>query len=389
MLASRWLVAVLAFSCDAVAAYSPRITRIIKTARIDNIDLPSLPFANNAFAEIDAIAIRQRNFTLPANATKVDTHAHAVPDFYRTLVPLSGGSPTPAWTLSAQQAFMTQFGIGHSVLSLPQYDLTPGSNATYIGMVRLINEWLAALCETYPASFTFYASAPLPYTDAAIREARYALTHLKAAGIVLPSNANGLYMGNAQFQPFFNYLNCRPTKQSVIFIHPVDPVLRSPNSTHLTSADPTPYVPGLVEFYFETARTFMDLILSPSHTLLNLTNLTWQVPHVGGSFPSILDRFISSQPALRAEVIKAMKTRMYWDSAGPTYTGQVAGLLGYGVPASQLTFGTDFPYLPNPMLGEAGSLAGIMTSGFLNGMEREALFAGNARRMLGECLCGH
>jgi len=57
---------------------------------------------------------------------------------------------------------MAQFGIGHSVLSLPQYDPSPSNNATYIGMVRLINEWLAALSEVYPEHFTFYASAPLP-----------------------------------------------------------------------------------------------------------------------------------------------------------------------------------------------------------------------------------
>lgn len=383
---SRWLLSILATTLHAhpSAAHSSRIVKIIKAAHNDGIDLPALPFASAAFAEIDAIAIRQHNFSLPANATKVDTHAHAVPDFYRALVPLSGGSPTPAWTLNAQQAFMAQFGIRHSVLSLPQYDPSPNNNATYIGMVRLINEWLAALSNTYPEHFTIYASAPLPYTSVAIREANHALTHLKAAGIVLPSNAHGLYMGNARFTPFFSFLNNHTT---VIFVHPVDPVLRLPNSTQLISADPTPYVPGLVEFYFETARTFMDLALS--HTLLNFTRLTWQVPHVGGSFPSILDRFVSSQPPLRAEIIRVMSSRMFWDSAGPTYTGQVQGLLGYGVPSTQLTFGTDFPFVPNPSASTSGSLAGILNAGFLNASERVGVFERNARSMLGECLCGH
>lgn len=32
--------------------------------------------------------------------------------------------------------------------------------------------------------------------------------------------------------------------------------------------------------------------------------------------------------------------RVWYDSAGPTYFAQVKGLLGYGVPTSQLVFGT-------------------------------------------------
>jgi len=92
-----WVLAALspALFADLSATHSFRIAKVVKAAHADGIDLPALPFASAAFAEIDAVAVRQRNFSLPANATKVDTHAHAVPDFYRALVPLSGGSPTP------------------------------------------------------------------------------------------------------------------------------------------------------------------------------------------------------------------------------------------------------------------------------------------------------
>ena len=41
----------------------------------------------------------------------------------------------------------------------------------------------------------------------------------------------------------------------------------------------------------------------------------------------------------------------WWDSAGPTYYHQVAGLLGYGIPKSQLLFGTvSFIYLSLNMI---------------------------------------
>lgn len=48
------------------------------------------------------------------------------------------------------------------------------------------------------------------------------------------------------------------------------------------------YTSGFVEFYFETARTAMDLVVS--QTLQNFTNLNFILAHVGGSFPSIIDR---------------------------------------------------------------------------------------------------
>ena len=38
----------------------------------------------------------------------------------------------------------------------------------------------------------------------------------------------------------------------------------------------------------------MDLTIS--RTVANFTAIKWIVPHAGGSFPSIEDRFITSQP---------------------------------------------------------------------------------------------
>ena len=53
------------------------------------------------------------------------------------------------------------------------------------------------------------------------------------------------------------------------------------------------YPEGLVEYYCETARTFMDLAVS--QTILNFSSIRWIVPHAGGAVPRIEDRFIASQ----------------------------------------------------------------------------------------------
>lgn len=52
----------------------------------------------------------------------------------------------------------------------------------------------------------------------------------------------------------------------------------------------------------------MDLTIS--RTIANFTRTNWIVPRAGGSFPSILDRYITSQPAdVLAQSMKAFKTR--------------------------------------------------------------------------------
>lgn len=67
------------------------------------------------------------------------------------------------------------------------------------------------------------------------------------------------------------------------------------------------YLPGLVEFYFDSARTIMDLTLS--QTIQNFTKILYHIPQEGGSFPSIEDRFIKSYPALETSSKEVYNTR--------------------------------------------------------------------------------
>lgn len=172
-----------------------------------------------------------------------------------------------------------------------------------------------------------------------IIEVSYALGHLNASGINLQSNHEGSYLGNRAFKPLFTHLNNSRSSSTPIFVHPAAPCLHSPNNGTLTSANPTLYPEGLVEFYFETARTFMDLTLT--QTIVNFTKLRWIVPHGGGAFPAIEDRFLTAQSAdLRARSREAFATRLFWDVAGPVFPRQIWGLLGYRVPVSQLLYGS-------------------------------------------------
>ncbi|KAM7201055.1 hypothetical protein V8F20_005064 [Naviculisporaceae sp. PSN 640] len=357
--------------------YSPRIKEIIKKATKDGIDLVSLPFAAAGIATIEAVGkfdIGQYDFS---NASYVDVHAHAVPSFYRELVPTTGGFPTPNWSLEDQLKFMIENNVARSILSVS----TPGSavvhgNAQYsAGLARILNEWLAELRRKFPKRFDFYAVIPLPYTEFAIKEAKYALKSLGALGLGLLTNHEGGYLGSPTFRPFYAAINALPEGPHVCMIHPTIPWMKV-NGTDVIS-NPTIYPPGMVEFYFETARALVDLTLSG--TLTNFTNIRYHISHVGGSFPSVEDRFLRSRDPVQAAAAKeAYKTQLWYDSAGPTYFAQVKGLLGYDIPKSQLVFGTDYPYSQFP---QSLSTQAILDADFLTQAEKSAIFVENAEDM--------
>ncbi|KAK3639527.1 hypothetical protein LTR22_017389 [Elasticomyces elasticus] len=334
---------------------------IITAAQHDGIDLECLPFASEALASIQAI-YDQSAVDVPAalkNASKVDVHAHIIPPWYRAIVPTTGQSPTPNWTLKTHLSFIVNNSIGHSVLSV----LSPGS-VVYLGLeaksaalARLLNEYQAAIVRKLPKLFSFYAVTPLPYTRAAIVETIYAREKLGAAGIGLLSNHEGYYLGNHAFTPLFANLNSSGGSTKAIFVHPTGPCLHPANGS-LIDANPTLYPEGLVEFYFETARTFIDLTIS--QTIANFTALRWVVPHGGAACTSG-----GKQSGIQ-----------HSDAAGPVFPHQILGLLGYGVPTSQLVYGSDFPYAPS--FSYSFEIAAIQNATFLTAAEKTALFSSNS-----------
>ncbi|KAF5336606.1 hypothetical protein D9611_006457 [Ephemerocybe angulata] len=391
---------VLLSSASIVSAQDPpaNITEVVlDNAAADSIDLSALDpsIFNGAFAEIkavyeqvvevessgsDASTARRRalRYNRRADTRKdiIDVHTHAVPSWFKQLVPVTGGNPTPDWTLEGHIAFMDQQGIDKSIIAIsaPHANVFQGQKAVTVALARVLNEAISLYCRAYPTRLNFYAVVPLPYTTEAIAEAKYAINTLGAKGIVLTSNHEGTYLGNAQFTPFFKAINELGGRR-VLYIHPGTPYVKVGNQ--LVEANPTPYPTGNIEFYFETARTLMDLTLT--QTIHNFTNIHYVIPHVGGAFPAALDRILKSAPAIYDSSLAIYNTRFWWDSAGPTYYHQISGLLGIGVPKSQLLFGTDFPYAP--IFTQAGSLAAVKNSPLFTDTEKTAIFKTNAQNL--------
>ncbi|KAK8159380.1 hypothetical protein IWX90DRAFT_488857 [Phyllosticta citrichinensis] len=228
------------------------------------------PFAAAALAAVEAVARPVGASAVPQpqaqnrdkDKAEVDLHVHVLPEWYRQILSDTSGMPTPEWDALSAMRFMADYDIKRSVVSVS----TPGAlvylqdEKKTVAIARLLNEWMAALVETYPDKFSFLAAIPLPYTDAAVREANCALDSLGAVGVgLLSSHAGKRYSG------------------------------------------------ALAEVYYDNGRTLMDLTLT--QTIFNFTKVHYAVSQVGGAFPSLIDRFLRSYPQFSKEAMEAYRTR--------------------------------------------------------------------------------
>ncbi|KAG2016451.1 amidohydrolase 2 [Coprinopsis cinerea AmutBmut pab1-1] len=299
----------------AQAAPSLIESSISARAARDGIDLSVLEITPTA---LSAIADTYRQFNVDYSSVTgpreekpyarrgigaiFDVHAHAEPDWYRSLTPFSGGEPlkstgggdlVPVWNITAHIAFMNTMGITHSVLGFtgPSANVYMRDRNRTVALARLINEQLAAYARTQPEQFSFFAAMPLPYADDAIKELEYATKELGAVGVALMSNHEGMYLGHDVFTPFWKYMDGMGGRQ-IVYVHPTTPYI--PVNDTFVVANPNPSMEtSRMEYYMETARTFTDLTVT--QTLQNFTNTHFVLPHLGGAFPVMIDRVLKTR----------------------------------------------------------------------------------------------
>ncbi|ORY03467.1 hypothetical protein BCR34DRAFT_591550 [Clohesyomyces aquaticus] len=361
-------------------ATSAIVNRITTNAKRDKIDLTALPFLDEALADIERISAPLASSALPSfsNATRIDSHVHPVPSWFRALQPLAAGRETPTWDISSHLQFMSSHSISRSILciSTPQVNAFPSEKPKTLALARVLNEFVAALVRTYPGRFSFLAVTALPYVEESIAEVKYALEELGAVGVGVLTNHEGLYPGDAKFVPLWEYLQNRATEREVVFIHPTDPVILIDGK--LVNSKPSPLRSGLGEFYFETARAISSI--TASRTIFLYPKLHWRVSHGAGAFPDIEDRFLLGFPKDAEEARQIYATRFWYDSAGPVYPRQIKGLMAHDVPVSQFVFGTDYPYGIGFWDVDANT-NGIANADFLSSEEKEAIFHHNASEL--------
>ena len=216
-------------------AHSPRHLN-----KLDNIDLTVLPFLQEALSSIanisQPLSTPHPNFS---NATRIDTHVHPIPSWFRALQPLAAGRETPTWDIASHLEFMSSNSITRSILciSTPQANAFPGDRKKTVALARLLNEFSAELVRVFPERFSFLAVTALPYVEETLQEVKYALEELGAVGVGVLTNHEGLYPGDEAFKSFWEYLQERGSVggKEIVFIHPTDPVIRLDNGTLINS----------------------------------------------------------------------------------------------------------------------------------------------------------
>ncbi len=309
---------------------------------------------------------------------RIDAHSHFLTDNYINALKKydrinEDGFPIPHWSLEEQFSYMETAGISHAVLSLSTPHQHFGEDVFSAELSRSINEEAAELKKRYPDKFSFAACLPLPNVDLAIEEAIYAYDTLGACGIKVPSQANGVYLGDKRLEPLMEELNRR---HSVILIHPSKP--QAVPEGCFTSG-PLP----LFEFIGDTTRAVINLITTG--TLEKYKNIRIVVPHCGSFLPNIIDRLAGITKVLAAkgvgepvDVQESLKS-LYFDLAGDVYPRgiQIARSL---VDDNHLLFGGDFPYTPVPMIGQ--KVNALESDECLAG-SIENIMAGNAKTLFG------
>jgi 6-methylsalicylate decarboxylase len=256
----------------------------------------------------------------------IDVHSHFLTDAYVAAARAAGiehpdGMPGwPTWSVEAHLALMDECDIGRSLLSISSPGTHFGDDTAAAALSRTVNEEGARLRDARPDRFGHFASLPLPDVEAACAEAVHALDELGSDGITVKTHAHGRYLGHPDNEPLWTELDGRG---AVVFVHPTSP----PGVEALTGGRPAP----MLEFLFDTARTFADLALAgvPGR----FPGIRWIVPHGGGVLPLLVDRLALFGTMFGGPSVRDELREVWFDTAGTPYPTQV--------PVLERVFGTD------------------------------------------------
>jgi predicted TIM-barrel fold metal-dependent hydrolase len=277
--------------------------------------------------------------------TRIDAHAHVLPEPYLAGLRLPDGSafPLPPAPLERLEEAMERHGIDAAVVSTGPPGAFLGDQAQANELARAANEGIAEVVRADPGRFAGLALLPLPDVEAAVAELTHALDVLGLDGVLLLTNVAGTYLGDPSWDPLFDELGRRG---AYVFVHPTFP----------PHAPPLPQHPvWLYEFPFETTRAAASLVYSG--TLERCPGVRIQLSHLGGATPFLAHR-LASLEAREPELATAAPAgalaylrRCYYDTGLANHAPGLAATLEV-TSLDHVVFGTDWPYAELPSGGD-------------------------------------
>jgi len=305
----------------------------------------------------------------------VDFHAHFLTDRYLAEARAAGitnpdGMPGwPTWSADAHLALMAESGIAKAFLSISSPGVHFGDTRAARLLAGHVNDEASRIQQSDPERFGFFAALPLPDVGAAVVEAVRAIDELGAAGVSMLTHHNGLYLGDPALEPLWDALNSRAT---VVHVHPTSP----PGWERLPDR-PRP----MLEFLFETARSFIDLLLA--EVPKRHSRVRFVAAHCGGALPLVIERaerfsqaFLTGGEPLG---LREQLARIWFDTAGTPLPDQLPSLVSV-VGEGRILYGSDYCFTPPPAV--AGQLASLNASPPASDSSWAALTTRNAARCL-------
>lgn len=308
-------------------------------------------------------------------AFTIDVHQHILPGFFfeatnETHNPVGGIAPAP-WSKEAALSFMDEAEIDVSVVSISTPGVHIGDDAAAGDLARRMNELAAQLIQERPDRFGGFVALPLPDLDGSLRALEYGLDVLKLDGVLLFSNARGVYLGNPMLAPLFDELERRA---ATVFVHPN----AAPDSSSRLLGLPD----TLIDFTADTTRVVAQLHY---HNVFARTpRVKYIFPHGGGTIPYLATRFgiIDEMKAIPGGETRGtaadMLRRLYWDTAS-AWRAPVLQMLRSEAGIGQVLFGSDYPYVRRDLA--VACRRDVETSPELDSKEQNAILAGNAIKL--------
>jgi predicted TIM-barrel fold metal-dependent hydrolase len=306
----------------------------------------------------------------------VDVHHHVLPEFFWAATnegdhPVGGITPPP-WSKQAALSFIDDAGIDVALTSISTPGVHTGDSAAARALARRCNEFCAELVRDHPDRYGGFACLPLPDVDSSLDELRYAFEVLHLDGVVLFSNALGVYLGDPRLEPVFAELQRR---KAVVFVHPN------------ASPDPVAHALGLpdslIDFTADTTRAIAHLHYS--NTFARTPDVKYIFSHAGGTVPYLAGRFAvvdemnvipgSEDRATAADTFRSL----YWDIA-LSWSDPVLAMLRSVVGIDHVLFGTDYPYLRRDLA--VATRGHIAETPVLTDAEKTAVLGGTALKLI-------
>lgn len=295
----------------------------------------------------------------------IDVHAHFQSPALRPLTP----GPMSNWSLAAHLEQMEAAGVTRSLLSVTTPGV-PATGAQGAKLARDTNDYAAKLAADNRGKLGFFTCVPMDDPDAALKEIEYGFDTLRAQGVGLFTSYNGVYLGDARYDPVFKELERR---KAVVYVHP--------NSAACCTRLMPEIADTLIEYGTDTTRAIASYIYRGAATRHPNVRMIWS--HSGGTMPFLIERFDGADRGAAARAaapdgFRKLAGRFFYDIAQASNEVATRALRTV-VPVERIVFGTDYPFR-TPL----EHVQGLEGAGVFNRAELEGVYRQHVARGLPE-----